>query len=179
MAYEPNKNTPTVVLANSLKPAIIPFYGWQDLLSNHHPAGFTVKGLRFQNSEMFLMYCKAKLFEDHATAEKILNCQTAQGCKILGRLVTPYDDNFWKTKRRPIAYRGCLQKAIEHLNIREFLLSTGNAILVEASGTDRDWGAGLTKDDPRIYDPTQWEGANIQGEVWMQVRRKLQEEVIF
>jgi hypothetical protein len=74
---------------------------------------------------------------------------------------------------------GCLQKAREHPEIREYLLSTGNDILVEASKSDVIWGVGIAKDDPRIYDQSQWRGMNLLGEIWMDVRRILQAEVIF
>lgn len=158
---------------------IIPFYGKEDLLSNHNPSGFLVKGVWFDHGEQFLMYCKSKLMGDHVTAERILKEKNPQGCKMLGRAVTPWDETLWKLKRRGIMNRGCYEKAKQNPHVDEYLLSTDNHILVEASGSDRNWGVGISKDDPRIYDMNQWQGLNLLGESWMWARRKRQEEIIF
>lgn len=158
---------------------ITPFYTSADVLSNHAPHAFTIKGITFKWNEQFIMYCKAKLFGDHEMAGKILNAHHPQICKVMGRQVKNYDDNLWKLKRRSYSFRGSLQIARECPEVREYLLSTGNNILVEASASDTAWGVGLAMDDPRIMDPDHWKGANIQGEVWMDVRRHLQNEIIF
>jgi ribA/ribD-fused uncharacterized protein len=158
---------------------IIPFYSRFDLLSNHHADGFTIKGVHFKHVEQFMMYCKAKLFNDHHQAEKILAEPNPQACKMLGRKVTPFDKRVWGERRRGIVYRACLQKALEHKEILDYLLSTGNNILVEASASDVEWGVGIAKDDPRIHDMTQWQGMNLLGEIWMAVRKHFQENVVF
>lgn len=170
---------PKSVVSNPVERKIIPFYSYQDLLSNHHPTGVTIKGVTFKHIEQFMMYCKAMLFNDKLQAGLILKEPNPQGCKVLGRGVRPFDEKLWAAKRRRYVFIGCLQKAREHPEVRDYLLSTGNAILVEASKSDVIWGAGIAKDDPRIYDMTQWRGMNLLGEVWMDVRRVLQEDVVF
>ncbi len=40
--------------------------------SQWHPALFTVKDIVFTSAEQFMMYCKAKLFNDEVVAQKIL-----------------------------------------------------------------------------------------------------------
>lgn len=170
---------PEAVVSVPIQRQIIPFYSKDDVLSNHHPSGFMVKGVTFPHVESFMMYCKAMLFKDTVTAAKILTTSNPQACKMLGRQVRPYDDVVWVKKRRSYVFIACLQKAREHPEIREYLLSTGNALLVEASARDVIWGVGIAKDDPRIYDINAWRGMNLSGEVWMQVRRVLQEEVVF
>lgn len=158
---------------------IIPFYSADDLLSNHNRTGFTVKDIYFKHGEQFLMYCKAKLMGDHAKAEEILAADHPQACKILGKQVKPWDEPLWVVKRRPIMNRGCYEKAKQNPNVDEYLLSTGNAILVEASQRDTLWGVGIGKDDPRIFDMSQWRGLNLLGGSWMWARTKRQEEIIF
>lgn len=158
---------------------IVTFYGKEDLLSSFNPTGYTVKGIRFAHDEQFMMYCKARLFGDLYRAELILNEPDPMGCKRLGKRVYPFDEDTWVLKRRPIVFRGSLQKARENQNVREYLLSTNNALIVEASPTDDIWGVKLKKDDPRIQDPSQWQGLNLRGYVWMDVRRVLQEEIVF
>jgi ribA/ribD-fused uncharacterized protein len=41
-------------------------------------------------------------------------------------------------------------------HLRKFLLSTGDAILVEASPYDRIWGIGMHADVTRAIDPRSW-----------------------
>jgi len=158
---------------------IVPFYGAEDLLSNHNLTGFTLKKVYFNHNEKFVMYCKAMFFGDTKQAALILAEHHPQKCKILGRGVKPFNEAVWISKRRRFMYLGCLQKARENSEVRAYLLSTGNAILVEASDRDVIWGVGIAKDDPRIYDKNEWRGMNLLGEVWMDVRRTLQEEIEF
>jgi len=177
--YLTEADQPPSVVSIPFEQKIVPFYGPEDPLSNHHFSDFIVKGVKFNHNEKFIMYCKAMFFKDLVTAEKILKAHHPQQCKLLGRDVTPYNDPIWKTKRRGYSFIGSYQKALQNTYISEYLLATGNAILVEAAKHDRDWGVGIGIDDPRIYDMSQWNGANIQGEVWTDVRTKLQEHVVF
>lgn len=173
------KTIPKAVVSIPLDREIIPFYSKADMLSNHYPSPFTVKGVTFPHVESMMMYCKAMLFNDKLQAGLILAESDPQKCKMLGRGVRPYDDPLWVSKRRRYVFLGCLQKAREHQEVRDYLLSTGNAVLVEASARDTIWGVGIAKHDPRIYDMEQWQGLNLLGEIWMEVRRVLQAEVEF
>ena len=55
----------------------------------------------------------------------------------------------------------------------EFLLSTGNAILVEAAPRDLIWGIGLGDHNERARDPAQWRGRNMLGFALVEVRERL------
>ncbi len=53
-------------------------------------------------------------------------------------------------------------------------MSTGEAILVEASPYDKIWGVGFGPNDPEINDPSKWpENSNLLGRTLMSVRDKL------
>ena len=58
-------------------------------------------------------------------------------------------------------------------DFREFLLSTGERVLVEASPRDRIWGIGLGKHNPRALNPLEWRGQNLLGFALMCVRAQL------
>lgn len=161
------------------KPKVIPFFRKWDLLSNWAPRGFTVKGVHFKHVEQFMMYCKAKYMNDDKTAAEILAEDDPFECKKLGRKVKPYDDALWKLKRRGVVKVACRQKAKEHEDVRTYLLSTGRDILAEANPNDRLWGTGVGKDDPRISDPDQWEGENLLGEIWMELRFEFSNDLLF
>lgn len=165
--------------ALKLKREVYGFHGREDLLSNWNHRGFTVKGVRFEHGEQFMMYCKAMLMGDKVTADKILNERDPGECKRLGKQVSPWDEDLWVLKRKPIMVRGCLQKAREHPEVAELLQSLRGKIIAEASKSDTIWGVGLTKGDPRLQDPDQWLGLNVLGEVWMEVARIMDNDVVF
>ena len=58
------------------------------------------------------------------------------------------------------------------------MLSTEDAILVEASPYDKLWGVGLSINNDDIYDIEKWNGANILGYALMKVRTQLRKELI-
>nr|WP_202801415.1 NADAR family protein [Pseudomonas luteola] len=60
------------------------FFSEKDVFSNWYRSDFVVKGIRFNCVEQFMMYCKAKLFADEATANKILEAGHPRDQKVLG-----------------------------------------------------------------------------------------------
>lgn len=68
---------------------------------------------------------------------------------------------------------GNVAKFTQNPAMGEFLLNTGNRVLVEASPVDKVWGIGLAGDDPRALQPAQWQGANLLGFALMRVREVL------
>lgn len=146
-------------------------------LSNWHPARFTYRGIEFGNTEQFMMYCKAKLFNDHETAEKILRTTTPKEQKALGRQVRNFDERLWSEKCDGYVLVGCLEKFRQNPTLAKILLDTGTTELVEASPYDKIWGVGLSANDPRIQDKNQWRGQNRLGKVLMQVRETLVQEL--
>lgn len=72
-----------------------------------------------------------------------------------------------------IMYRGLMAKFTQNVELREELISTGNAVLVEASPKDRVWGIALFADDPDAFDMNKWKGENLLGFALMAVRNEL------
>ena len=69
--------------------------------------------------------------------------------------------------------QGNFGKFSQNGRLRDYPLSTGDAVLAEASPYDRIWGIGLTADDPHAQNPMRWRGENLLGFVLMQVRDML------
>jgi len=149
------------------------FFSEKDMFSNWYRSDFVVKGIRFNCVEQFMMYCKAKLFADEATAKKILEAGHPRDQKALGRLVGGYDDSVWAERRTRIVTHGCYAKFSQNPSLQEALLATAGTLLVEASPYDKIWGVGLGKDDPRIKDPALWRGQNLLGHALTEVRSRL------
>ena len=66
--------------------------------------------------------------------------------------------------------KGNKAKFSQNPDLKEFLLSTGDAILVEASPYDKIWGIGLDKEQAMKGTVEQWQGENLLGCALMEVR---------
>jgi ribA/ribD-fused uncharacterized protein len=139
-------------------------------LSQWWPVEFTVDGVRFASAEHYMMWSKAQLFGDTATAARVLTAGHPNDAKTLGREVRGFDDNVWKRERFGIVVAGSVAKFGSHADLRAFLLGTGERILVEASPVDRIWGIGLSARDASADEPALWRGLNLLGFALMRAR---------
>jgi ribA/ribD-fused uncharacterized protein len=93
--------------------------------------------------------------------------------KDLGRQVKGFVEADWDRAKRRIVTEGNLAKFAQNGRLRDFLLSTGDRILVEASPVDQIWGIGLAADDEKARNPLEWRGDNLLGFALMDVRDDL------
>ncbi|AKM45391.1 GTP cyclohydrolase [Burkholderia contaminans] len=149
---------------------ITAFFGAADVFSNWHPCHFTFHDVTFNCGEQFMMYCKAMLFDDYATAESILASTSPREQKRLGRAVRGFDEARWLQVRESIMFVGCRERFRQSETFAAALRATGSTMLVEASPYDRIWGVGIGECDPRIGDPSAWQGLNLLGKALMRVR---------
>ena len=105
--------------------------------------------------------------------EKNTGISDPKEIKALGREVRNFDESIWQNYRMEIVITGNLHKFMDNEDLREFLLSTGDKILVEASPYDTVWGIGMKEDDPDCRNPRLWKGENLLGFALMDVREKL------
>lgn len=147
--------------------------GARACLSQWYAAPFEVDGITYPTAEHWLMHQKALAFGDSKSANRVLQSPNPAHAKSVGRAATGYDDAFWSSIRRSVATYGNLAKFTQHPALGRILLSTGDAVLVEASPRDRVWGVGLAFGDPRLSDPEQWRGLNLLGQALMAVRDEL------
>ena len=137
---------------------------------------FEKDGLVFKTAEHWMMYKKAELFNNPLIMEKIVAASTPGEAKKLGRQVSGFDQATWEEHRFDIVVEGNLLKFSQHANLKDFLLTTGNRILVEASPVDNIWGIGLAQDAKQVEDPSTWQGLNLLGFALMEVRDLLKAE---
>ncbi|RCG20734.1 DUF1768 domain-containing protein [Streptomyces diacarni] len=142
-------------------------------LSQWWESAFSADGYTFRSSEHYMMAHKAWLFEDHETAENILEARHPGEAKKLGRVVEGFDEYTWEKHRYEIVLRGSIAKFSADAEMREFLLRTRNRVLVEASPLDRIWGIGLARTDERASSPASWQGLNLLGFALMEAREAL------
>lgn len=146
---------------------------WGGVLSNFHPAWFTLDEMKFSTSEQAFMMFKAAEFGDMETAVAIMKEHNPGKCKRLGRKVKGFDDARWKYVSMDYMERACYAKFDQNLQLGKYLVETGDKILVEASPWDTYWGIGMGPDDHNRFDESKWRGENKLGIVLMRVREQL------
>src|SRR5579859_5780851 len=73
-----------------------------------------------------------------ATAERIRRAPHPGAAKALGRQVRSFDEERWAAERFELVVTGNLAKFGQHPELAEFLLGTGERVLVEASPANRE-----------------------------------------
>lgn len=150
---------------------MIQFYGKNSLYSNFHYVEFEYKRYKVTSSEQAFMLEKALMF-DESMVESILSTANPVEIKKLGRKVKNYDDTKWNEVRYDIMVDIlCAKFSVEPL--KSELLGTGDEFIVEASPTDKIWGAGLAIGDPRLNYPKYYPGQNLLGHALMDARARL------
>ena len=136
---------------------------------------FEVEGIQYHTTEQYMMAGKARLFGDEEVLKEIMESYHPHDYKKLGRKVCGFVPEPWDAKKYDIVVTGNKAKFSQNADIREFLLSTGHAILVEASPYDKIWGIGLDRETALKGSVEQWQGENLLGCALMEVRDWLKE----
>ena len=162
--HRPDKKRPTV-------------FFWMDdgengCFSNWYRRKFVIDDFEYLHVEQYMMAQKAKLFHDSARYTAILRATEPSECKALGKAVTPFDSGAWDAVRYDAVKAANRAKYEQNPDLKAKLLQTGDAILAEASPSDRIWGVGLDAASAEKTDPSQWPGRNLLGRILMELREE-------
>ncbi len=141
--------------------------------SQWYEAAFDLDGHHYPTAEHYMMAGKARLFGDADACRRILGASTPGEVKAIGREIVSFNEDTWLAHRWQIVVDANMGKFSQNSALKEFLLNTGDRILVEASPVDRIWGMGLAADDPKAANPAEWQGLNLLGFALMEVRSRL------
>lgn len=144
---------------------VIRFYSVGDPygeFSNFAPYPITLQGKRWATSEH---YFQAQKFEDAGLREKIRKAKTPMIAARMGRDRSAPLRRDWESVKVGVMTEAVLGKFVQHGELRELLLGTGDAVLVEHTGNDAYWGDG-----------GDGSGKNMLGQVLMRVRARLRED---
>ena len=141
--------------------------------SQWFPSDFEVDGIAYNCAEQYMMAEKARLFGDDEIRTKILANSDPKIIKALGREVKNFSVEKWAPASKEIVVKGNMHKFAQNIDLFQFLQSTGNNILVEASPYDTIWGIGIQESDDGILNPHNWKGYNQLGFALMEVRDAL------
>ena len=134
-----------------------------------------VEDITYYSCEQYMMAKKAKLFNDGEVYNLIMSEYHPSIQKGLGRSVRKYDQYIWDKHKFDIVVNANYLKFTQDETLKELLLDTGDKTIVEASPYDTIWGIGLSCDDDKILDESNWQGENLLGKAIMKVRTRLNE----
>lgn len=154
------------------------FSQWWKASSEESSAQFTECTDDYVCAEQYMMAWKARVFGDEATREAIMKSKEPFAIKALGRRVKPFDTNVWDAVAFSIVAEGNYLKFTADDQRRRFILSTGDAVLVEASPRDKIWGIGHGVSDSAaqkvdLTDVSTWRGENWLGFALMEAREEI------
>lgn len=149
----------------------------KECLSQWYESAFEIDGIHYPTAEHYMMAEKARLFNDNDALMKILESKHPGDAKKLGRTVKGYQEDVWKNNRFDIVVRGNQSKFSQNEILSDFLINTGERVLVEASPRDRIWGIGMEQSNPDSENPDRWRGLNLLGFALIQVRNSIMHRV--
>ena len=144
-------------------------------LSQWYDCWFEVEGVLYHTTEQYMMASKARLFGDDEVLQEIMEAPTPFEYKSQGRKIRGFDAEAWDAKKYDIVVEDNKAKFSQNPALKEFLLSTGDSLLAEASPYDTIWGIGLGREDALKGGVDQWQGENLLGCALMDVRDWLRE----
>ena len=139
-------------------------------LSNWYPSPFELDGVRYSSAEQYIMYRKCVIFGDTASAGAVLATDDPGAQQAIGRGAKGYIGDVWAGRRQLVAVRGLLAKFSQNRDLKERLLDTGDAWLVECAQSDAIWACGIRLDGDERFDAGRWRGQNLLGFALMEVR---------
>ena len=176
-----NKKRLSKLIDNGLNPSFLFFWKHTSknnrlgphVLSQWYDAPFVKDNIRYQTAEHYMMAEKARIFKDKSSLEKILSNPSPEYVKKIGRGVKSFNVKVWNRYKIDIVTQGSILKFSQNLELKNYLLSTKNKILVEASPYDPYWGIGMKSNDKYAKYPSRWKGENLLGFCLMHARKSL------
>ena len=138
--------------------------------SQWYDCHFEVDGVQYRTAEQYMMASKARLFGDEEVLQEIMAADNPHDYKKLGRKIRGFEQEAWNARKYDIVVKGNKAKFGQNPDLKAFLLSTGEAILAEASPYDKIWGIGLDRETALKGTVEQWQGENLLGRALMEVR---------
>jgi ribA/ribD-fused uncharacterized protein len=143
-------------------PGVINFYSVSDdfgCFSNFAPYPIQMDGKVWPTSEH---YFQAQKFEDSVHRENIRKTKSPMIAARMGRDRKKPLRRDWETVKVAVMREVVLAKFTQHDDIRQVLISTGDATIVEHTENDSYWGDG-----------GDGSGTNMLGRILMEVREEL------
>ena len=169
-------NLDTASLGTKKYGTVTAFFTRNSPLSNFYPCDISVFGQSYHSLEQCFQHQKALHMQKPREAMRIMHAKLPSECKWIGDNIKVTDDN-WVAASKDIMYKASKAKFNQNLRVRNFLTSTGDSVLAEAS-RDVFWGTGLKLDDPTNGERDKWQGNNWLGTTLMRVRQDITDGLV-
>ena len=153
----------------------IGYLGIHTPLSNFYQSSFKCNGVSYSCVEQAIQADKASSCDDDRMKCKIMNAKDPRDMKHFGSKLMNYNSQRWERERaRKVAYNASMSKYSQNPRLRDYLLSTGNKLIFEAS-PDTVWGCGLHLKNANVLEKDQWPNpeGGLMSSVLMQIREEL------
>ncbi|WP_435021489.1 NADAR family protein [Tundrisphaera sp. TA3] len=143
---------------------VIHFYSVSEefgCFSNFSPHPISLKGKKWPTSEH---YFQAQKFAGTPDEEEVRQAKSPMIAARMGRSRKRPLRKDWESAKDRIMHEAVMAKFAQHADLREILLGTGDATIVEHTENDAYWGDG---GDGR--------GKNMLGRILMRVRAELRD----
>lgn len=151
---------------------MVAYYGKDDWPSNFHPTKLNIvlshnqPAIKANTAEHAFQMCKAAVFGDFRTLEKIRLAPTPLEAKALGRMVSGFDEEIWNRRSVSAMMHVLKAKLDSNPELKELARGFKGCVFIEASPRDFRWGCGLSKTHEQLFNPLVWKGKNLHGDVW-------------
>ena len=141
--------------------------------TERHPKLEITNTVKCFSSEKAIMLCKARVMGDAEGFHKIVGEEDPKKVKELGRKIENFEQEVWDKVLEKVTLEVCRQKFEKVPGLKEILLKTGSKVIVRASPWDGILDLDSPWDDPKVLDPSMWQGRNVLGTALMKTRKAL------
>ena len=134
-------------------------FGELGYLASYSPHGFMKDGVYWKTIEH---YYQAQKFYDKEVQQLIIEAETPKQASAIGRNRIYKLREDWEQVKNEIMYEAVLEKFLQHPNLAEKLMETGNEEIIEDTKKENYWGCGPNRD-----------GLNVYGKILCKVREEL------
>jgi N-glycosidase YbiA len=127
--------------------------------SNFSPHAIELDGQHWPTVEHYYQAQKFLGSEMEYLIPKVRSAPTPELAAAIGREPHHFPSTDWPQRKLAVMEKALCQKFTAHLDLLQFLLDTGTAIIIEDSPVDYFWGCGLDRS-----------GSNHLGRILMQIR---------
>ena len=150
------------------------FHGRFSMLSNFYPSPFVKSGVTFQTVEQYYQFMKATYHNKNDIATEILQSNDPSVAKSLGDKIKEQED--WKKDYAIETMYAAVKSKFALGKFEQYLKSTKEDLIVEASERDTFWGVGVSLQDAITKQPKLTSSNNKLGECLMKLRGTLKDQ---
>jgi ribA/ribD-fused uncharacterized protein len=142
-------------------------------LSNFHKCNLEIDGHKYFSVEQYYQLQKAEFAHDDSAAARILQATTSLQCKLAGDRVKINRNADWDHQKTIVMRKALQHKIAQNPSVKEYLRTTGDRQLGEASPKDLFWGIGHSLKERECTNYIGWPGQNKLGTLLTELRATL------